>query len=268
MRRLILITALLIAACGGATRIVRAQGPGGGPHVATLAGARDKPGLFAQRVTFPTGSCGPLHTHDRELHGLVLRGTLLLGVSDSGAPPVVHAYTQGDFIPIPAGRVHVEGAADEAEVYVTGVGPVATAIRDSASSRACKPASPERAGAVADSVKALVALYDRAWNAHDTATVNRLLSRQYQYFTSKGDVNSKSDAITTLASPKYIIDRAARSEVTVRVSGPTSIVSSRWKGAGTWEGEPFTDDQRCGQVWTRAGASWQVLSEHCVQILR
>ncbi|HEY8256661.1 MAG TPA: hypothetical protein VIG08_03320 [Gemmatimonadales bacterium] len=43
-------------------------------------------------------------------------------------------------------------------------------------------------------------------------------------------------------------------------------MSSRWKGAGTYKGEAFTDDQRCGQVWMRAGSTWQVLSEHCVQI--
>jgi proline iminopeptidase len=117
----------------------------GRPLVVTLAGGRDKPGLFAQRVTFATGSCGPLHTHDRELHGLVLRGTLLLGVADSGSGrPVVREYTTGDFIPIPAGRLHVEGASDEAEVYVTGVGPVRTTMRDSASRGSCTPASPPR----------------------------------------------------------------------------------------------------------------------------
>jgi ketosteroid isomerase-like protein len=196
----------------------------------------------------------------------VLRGTLLRGIADSSSRPVVREYTAGDFIPIPAGRLHVEGASDEAEVYVTGIGPVQTVVRDSASPDACQPAAPTRSGAVADSVRALVADYDRAWSAHDTATVSRLLSSEYQYFSSKGDVDSKSDAIRVLASPRYVLRRADRSEISVKVSGPTAIVSSRWQGAGTWEGKPFTDDQRCGQVWTRSATGWQVLSEHCVQI--
>lgn len=52
----------------------------------------------------------------------------------------------------------------------------------------------------------------------------------------------------------------------MRLTGPVAIVSSRWKGTGTYRGERFTDDQRCGQVWLCTGRTWQVLSEHCVQI--
>lgn len=117
--------------------------PGGEfqPKVTRLAGDRDRPGLFAQRVTFAPGSCSPVHTHDRELHGLVTRGTLRLGVADSAGAIVVREYPVGSFIPIPAGRAHVEGAgaSGESEVYVTGVGPVRTVVRDSTSRKTCEP---------------------------------------------------------------------------------------------------------------------------------
>jgi hypothetical protein len=51
----------------------------------------------------------------------------------------------------------------------------------------------------------------------------------------------------------------------VRLTEPVAVVSSRWKGRGI-SGERFTDDQRCGQIWVRISHTWQVLSEHCVQI--
>jgi ketosteroid isomerase-like protein len=117
-----------------------------------------------------------------------------------------------------------------------------------------------------DLVSALVTAYDRAWNSRDTATVRRILVPDYQYFTSRGGVESRDAALGILASPEYQLERARRSEVAVRLTGPVAIVSSRWKGTGTYRGERFTDDQRCGQVWLRTGRTWQVLSEHCVQI--
>lgn len=127
-------------------------------------------------------------------------------------------------------------------------------------------ASAQRAGSSVDTVTALVSAYDRAWNGRDTAAVRRILAPDYQYFTSRGGVESREAALEILASPEYRLEQASRSEVAVRLTGPVAVVSSRWKGTGTYKGERFTDDQRCGQVWLRNGPTWLVLSEHCVQI--
>ena len=69
-----------------------------------------------------------------------------------------------------------------------------------------------------------------------------------------------------LSDPGYRLERAQRSEVAVTMSGDIAVVSSRWRGQGTYQGERFVDDQRCGQTWVRTGDSWQLLNEHCVQI--
>ena len=127
-------------------------------------------------------------------------------------------------------------------------------------------ATAQRAGSSLDTVTELVGAYDRAWNSRDTATVRRILAPEYQYFTSRGGVESREAALEILASPEYRLEQASRSEVAVRLTGPVAVVSSRWKGTGTYKGERFTDDQRCGQVWLRSGRTWQVVSEHCVQI--
>jgi quercetin dioxygenase-like cupin family protein len=109
------------------------------PRVVPLAGARDRAGLFAQRLILPPGYCSAIHTHNGALHGLVLRGTLQLGVADTSGTLTVLEYPEGSFVPVPAGRAHLEGApaGQEAEIYVTGVGPIHTTIVDSAKASRC-----------------------------------------------------------------------------------------------------------------------------------
>ena len=127
-------------------------------------------------------------------------------------------------------------------------------------------------------VKPVVAHYDKAWNQRDTAVIGRLLAPQYQYFDSRGGVSSRAGTLAMLSDPGYRLEDAKRSEIQVSHSGPVYVVSSRWQGHGTYRGQPFRDDQRCGQTWllTPAEAAprlsmggdekWQLVSEHCVQI--
>jgi hypothetical protein len=44
-------------------------------------------------------------------------------------------------------------------------------------------------------------------------------------------------------------------------------VSSRWKGQGAYDGQPFHDDQRCSIILARVKQQWLVVSEHCTQIV-
>jgi hypothetical protein len=115
-------------------------------------------------------------------------------------------------------------------------------------------------------VAGLVAQYDNAWNRRDAAVVSRLLAPRYQYFTSQGGVSSRAETLRFLSSPDYVLRHAKRSEVSVSLSGPVAVVSSRWQGEGSYRGEAFKDDQRCGQEWLRTGRAWQLVSEYCVQI--
>jgi ketosteroid isomerase-like protein len=124
----------------------------------------------------------------------------------------------------------------------------------------------QTAAGSADSVAVLISRYDRAWNARDTAAMNRFLAPGYQYFTSIGGLSSRAETLGFLGSPEYQLEHALRSEVTVRVSGPVAVASSRWQGRGRYRGERFTDDQRCGLVWLQTVAGWLLLSEHCTQI--
>lgn len=110
--------------------------------------------------------------------------------------------------------------------------------------------------------------YDDAWNARDIATVDRLLAPEYVYFSSTGNLTSRQQTLELLKSPGYKLTFAERTEIKTFRSGATVIVSSRWKGKGTYNGEEINDDQRCSLVFAKQKSSWKVLSEHCTQIVR
>jgi ketosteroid isomerase-like protein len=117
-----------------------------------------------------------------------------------------------------------------------------------------------------DRVVDFVRNYDRAWNRKDVTFVEHALAAGYLYFSSKGDVLSRQRTIDLLRSPRYILNSAERTELEVHRTGKTAIVSSRWQGRGSYNGEEFRDDQRCSIVLVQAGRSWKVLAEHCTQI--
>jgi uncharacterized protein (TIGR02246 family) len=118
-----------------------------------------------------------------------------------------------------------------------------------------------------DDVIRFVEAYDRAWNSKDAAAVARFLAPDYVYLSSKGRVESRQHMLEMLASPKYRLASAERTEMKVYRLADTAVVSSRWQGHGSYDGKEFRDDQRCSVVVVRQGQGWHVLSEHCTQIV-
>lgn len=119
-------------------------------------------------------------------------------------------------------------------------------------------------------VAQFVAQYDSAWNQRDTSAVNRLLAPEYKYSTSQGGVRSRAETLALLSAPDYRLEHANRSEIAVSLSGSffgsVAVVSSRWIGHGSYRGNAFKDDQRCNQTWRQTSQTWQLQSEHCVQM--
>jgi quercetin dioxygenase-like cupin family protein len=109
------------------------------PRITNLAGARNQPGLFTQRLVLPANFCGPVHTHDRDLHGLVLRGVLRMGFADSTGRLDVREYSAGSFVVVPAGRRHLEGSAVETEIHLSGIGPLSTRVVETVTPQRCTP---------------------------------------------------------------------------------------------------------------------------------
>ena len=109
--------------------------------------------------------------------------------------------------------------------------------------------------------------YDSAWNTKQVRVVDSLYASQYRYFTSVGDVSSRTRNLENLAADYYRLMSADRTDIDIVIEGNVAVVSSRWKGSGEWKGEPFSDNQRCGLVIKKNGNELKLLSEHCVDII-
>ena len=113
--------------------------------------------------------------------------------------------------------------------------------------------------------------YDAAWNKKNVEAVSRILAEDYMYFSSTGSLTDRKRTLEFLASPDYKLTFVERTEIqpvsVLSKDRNVAILTSRWKGRGTFGKEEIDDDQRCGLVFVKAGKDWKLLSEHCVQIV-
>lgn len=118
-------------------------------------------------------------------------------------------------------------------------------------------------------VKDFVNKYDRLWADRDTTGMKQAMDEKYIYFTSTGATIGRNDMMNWFTpADKYKIEKAERTEVSVQINGSTAIVSSRWVGNGSFDGEKFNDDQRCGLVIQKKNGRLILISEHCTQIAK
>ncbi|HEV8657265.1 MAG TPA: nuclear transport factor 2 family protein [Thermoanaerobaculia bacterium] len=107
--------------------------------------------------------------------------------------------------------------------------------------------------------------YDDAWLHKDVAGFEALLSPTYVYFTSNGAVIDRAAIVAMLASPKYSIDSGSRDELETHAHGDIVVVSTRWRGRGSYADKAFVDDQRCSVV-VALKPKPAVLAEHCTNL--
>jgi len=117
----------------------------------------------------------------------------------------------------------------------------------------------------ADALK-LIAKSDDAWTRKDWPAVDRMLAPGFVYFSSKGPMRDRAWVKSMMESPAYRLDTSRRDELVAHRSGSTVVVGSRWRGAGTYDGKPFSDDQRCSIVVAFADGAGRILAEHCTPI--
>ena len=108
--------------------------------------------------------------------------------------------------------------------------------------------------------------FDDGWENKNLQRVDSVLSPLYVYFTQSGGVFSRDSVVATAGEASYILQNVSRSEFEVMMNGNTAIVSTRWKGNGSYRGIPFDEDQRCSIVVTKKDDKVEILSEHCTPI--
>ena len=110
--------------------------------------------------------------------------------------------------------------------------------------------------------------YDAMWAKRDTTALKETMADNYIYFTSVGSTTDRNKIVGWFVpADKYKVDSAIRSEIDVTIHGNTAIVSSRWIGSGSFDGEKFRDDQRCSLTIQKENGKIKLISEHCTQIV-
>ena len=118
-------------------------------------------------------------------------------------------------------------------------------------------------------VKDFVKHYDDLWAKRDTTGMKEAMAEGYVYFTSVGSTTDRNKIISWFTpADKYKVDTAIRTEITVTIHGNIAIVSSRWVGSGSFDGEKFSDDQRCSLTIQKEMGKLKLISEHCTQIVQ
>jgi quercetin dioxygenase-like cupin family protein len=96
---------------------------------AVLYGDPSKPGLYVVRNRFAPGSFSRPHFHPNDRFIVVVSGTWWVGTGPIYDPKSTTPMPVGSFVTHFAGKIHYDGAKDEAcEVVIYGMGP-ATIVR-------------------------------------------------------------------------------------------------------------------------------------------
>ena len=104
----------------------------------------------------------------------------------------------------------------------------------------------------------------QAWLEKDAATVELLAADDYIYVAPNGLALDRQAILAIIRSPSYRLDRGTRSEIVVRALGDeAAVLRHRYQGAGSFEGNSFTDDHRCVMVWEKHAGAWRLVMEQC-----
>ena len=117
-------------------------------------------------------------------------------------------------------------------------------------------------------VTAFIKHYDDLWTTRDTTGMRKAVAENYVYFSSTGNTATREQLISWFnPADRYKVDTSIRSEIHVTINGNVATVSSRWVGAGSFEGERFRDNQRCSLTIQKINGELKLISEHCTQIV-
>lgn len=118
-----------------------------------------------------------------------------------------------------------------------------------------------------EEIKRLNEIWITAWFEKDAATVDALMTPDYEYVGPNGQILDRVSILRIIRSPTYKLMSGSRTEVKlVEIAPDVFAVSYRWQGTGTYEGRSFTDDHRGTMLFVRRKREWLVAHEQCSPI--
>jgi ketosteroid isomerase-like protein len=110
---------------------------------------------------------------------------------------------------------------------------------------------------VAKIVSKLDTEYQAAVQAHDAATMERMLADDFVLVTGNGRVYSKVDLLKEAAATDIVYEHQEDSQQTVRVWGDTAVVTALLWAKGTDKGEAFDYKVWFSDTYVRTAAGWR-----------
>lgn len=118
-----------------------------------------------------------------------------------------------------------------------------------------------------EEIERLNDVWIKAWFEKDSATVDALMTPDYEYVGPNGQVMNRATILRIIRSPTYALTSGSRTEVRlVEISPDVFAVSYRWQGTGTYEGQLFNDDHRGTMLCVHRKGKWLVTYEQCSPI--
>jgi ketosteroid isomerase-like protein len=116
------------------------------------------------------------------------------------------------------------------------------------------------------SVEATITELERAWAAaivnRDTATLERLLAKEFNGTSPNAHTYSREMAIGDLKSGVYVVDKMDLDEISVNVFGNTAVAFTSQEEKSRYGNEDFSGHYHYTDMWVKRGGRWQVVASH------
>ena len=108
--------------------------------------------------------------------------------------------------------------------------------------------------------------WDAAIVARDIPTIESILTEDFQFIDSAGNVHSKGDILEGIKSSKATTEPFETEDVRVRIYGTTAVLTGRFTQKVVYEGKTYSGQFRYTDVYVKQGESWRAVSAHASRI--
>jgi ketosteroid isomerase-like protein len=116
------------------------------------------------------------------------------------------------------------------------------------------------------SVEATITQLERNWAAaivnKDTATLERLLAKEFNGTSPNANMYSREMAIADLKNGVYVVTKMKLDEISVNVFGNTAVVFTSQEEQSRYGNEDFSGFYQYTDTWVKRNGRWQVVASH------
>jgi len=115
-------------------------------------------------------------------------------------------------------------------------------------------------------VRAAMEAWRQARIHHDRAALEKLYAPELEYVHSNAKVESRKEAIDTIANGKERVDAGEFQGMTVRIDGNTAVVRARLLLRTITDNQTTTLDMLTLHVWVKDPSGWQLVARQTTRL--